>query len=425
MDRRTVADLSIKIMDELPDDLSQISSKPTIFKVHKRLREVNKKAYEPQIIAIGPYHRHNPANNKQVHLRAMEEQKKRYLKMLLQRRGEDNVERYVTAMRALEERARKCYAESVSLESDKFVEMMLVDGCFIIELLRKFRTENLRETNDPLWEVSYINNAVCRDLLLAENQLPLFVLRELFHLTQQQGEVHNFLEMISNFFRAVIGWYKPGQVATFDENSIENVEHLLGLLHQHCRPSPSETRNWEPIRCATELQEAGIKFKKVEEKSLFDIKFENGIMKIPRLEIDDYTESYCRNFIFHEQLIDQRLNYLTSYMTLMDCLINSSKDVELLCQCGIIENNLGNDEVAASMFNRLRDYVSFSHKNFYYSDLFNQVNEHCRRRRNKWMANLKHNYFNTPWALISFLAALSLLLFTLTQTVFSVLAYFE
>jgi len=41
------------------------------------------------------------------------------------------------------------------------------------------------------------------------------------------------------------------------------------------------------------------------------------------------------------------------------------------------------------------------------------------------MAKLKRDYFNSPWALISLLAAVALLLFTLAQTVFTVMPYFQ
>ena len=45
---------------------------------------------------------------------------------------------------------------------------------------------------------------------------------------------------------------------------------------------------------------------------------------------------------------------------------------------------------------------------FYYSKMFSKVNLHCSRRVNKWKAKLRCNYFNTPWTIISFLAAVVL-----------------
>jgi hypothetical protein len=121
-----------------------------IFRVHTQLRNVNEKAYEPQLLAIGPYHRGKGG------LRQMEEHKLGYLQQLLQRRNESSVERYIKAMRELEGRARRCYAEPISLTTDEFVEMMLLDGCFIIELFRKWAKEELRDECDPIFRLDWM-----------------------------------------------------------------------------------------------------------------------------------------------------------------------------------------------------------------------------------------------------------------------------
>jgi hypothetical protein len=105
----------------------------------------------------------------------------------------------------------------------------------------------------------------------------------------------------------------------------------------------------------------------------------------------------------------------------MDYLINPSKDVELLLRQGIIENWLGDDEVVSTMFNKLSENVFISI--FYYAKIFADLNEHCSRRKNVWMTNLRHKYFNRPWAMISFLAVVFLLLLALAQSIFFILSY--
>ncbi|KAL7220315.1 hypothetical protein ACSBR2_013230 [Camellia fascicularis] len=57
------------------------------------------------------------------------------------------------AIRQLEEKACKCYAaETVRLDTDDFVEMMLLDGCFIVELFRKFNMRYLVEEDDLIFQ---------------------------------------------------------------------------------------------------------------------------------------------------------------------------------------------------------------------------------------------------------------------------------
>ncbi|XVF38066.1 hypothetical protein REPUB_Repub20aG0065800 [Reevesia pubescens] len=404
--------------------LSPISPEGCISKVPNYLRKVDEKAYEPHQLAIGPYHRGK------VHLQAMEEHKFRYLQILLRERKEINdVSKYVKAMKKLETRARNFYTDPINLESDDFVKMMLLDACFIVQVIRMRSISDrsiLKVENDPIFLVTGLRFTIRRDLLLHENQIPFFVVLELIEMIGISDK--------ANFTRKIFGFLKntlPDSRYRKDGlKSINEIKHLLDLIHDYWHPTPLEIGAYGNRletgvsfkRCATELKEAGIKFRKGEGKSLFDIKYENGILKIPNLTIDDNTDYLLRNLIAFEQLFPcGDIRHVTDYTVFMDCLINSAKDVEVLHQFGIIENNLGDDEAVATMFNRLTDSVVFDKKG-YYPKLFSKVNHYCSRRRNKWLAKLNHNYFHSPWALISVLPAAVILLLTLLQTIFSGIA---
>ena len=143
-------------------------------------------------------------------------------------------------------------------------------------------------------------------------------------------------------------------------------------------------------------------------------------MQIPPLTIEDRTESFFRNLIAYEQYCpDNQLSYITDYMRFVDCLIDSSKDVEILSRHGIIDNRVGYAEVVSTIFNKITNGVLDS-IHFLYSDILKEVNVHCSRRRNRWMAKLNQNYLSSPWALISGLSVLVLLLLTCAQTYFTV-----
>ncbi|GKV06844.1 hypothetical protein SLEP1_g18671 [Rubroshorea leprosula] len=423
--------LATRIDEKLPS-FSTVSL-PMCFKVPNLLRQTNEKAYEPQIISIGPYH------HGKDHLKGMEAHKMFYLNRLLQRRGETGVRKYVMALKDKEEKIRKCYAEPLihNIDGDALVEMMLLDGCFIIEIIRKYQTWNcgeLRERNDNFPNFNVVSIAC--DLLLVENQLPFFVLSELFHMTREpnQENVHGFILTALDFFSRVMPGCGNGIEPPF-VISDQITKYLLGLVLDSWVPSAEARLNynqsseeyggWNFKRSAIELREAGIKFKKMDnEKSFFDIKFENGVLWIPTIEMYDYTDSILRNFIAHEQSHNKHPRYVTDYVTFMDCLINTRNDVELLRQSGIIVNGLGDDEDVATIFNGLCDSIVFSNENFY-SEIINNVEKYSGSKWNLWMENLKHNYFNTPWALISFLAAVSLLILTVVQTIYSLLSYYN
>lgn len=185
----------------------------------------------------------------------------------------------------------------------------------------------------------------------------------------------------------------------------------------------------EHIKCASELRQAGIKFEKANRSvSWLDIAFEKGVMRIPTLYVHDVTECVFRNLIGYELymingLYDRR--YVIDYVTFMDSLIDSSRDVEKLRQQKIIAKGLGDDEAISSVFNKLVNEVEIDAGNdfFCYSGVFKQVNEYSSRRWNTWRAHLMRNYFNDPWSILSFAGALVLLFLTFVQTIMSILQY--
>ncbi|CAK9173721.1 unnamed protein product [Ilex paraguariensis] len=358
----------------------------------------------------------------------MNKHKLHYFQLLLQRKNE-TMKKYVDAMRLLEEDTRKCYGELIGVNENELVEMMVLDGCFIVELIRKFEHIHLRDKHDPIFGMDWIVNSLQRDLMLFENQLPFFVLCKLFDMIEVPNHHHRFIYLALRFFRDLLPGV--GHRKSFEGSSPENIKHLLGLIHNNWLPSfagndtsenfMAHKKKWQFIHCATELREAGIQFVKNEKCSLFDIKFDNGVMQIHPLIIEDRTETFFRNLIAYEQYgQDTDFRYVTDYVIFLDNLIDSPKDVDILCRRGIIDNWLGDGEVVSNIFNKITDAVTTPNNHFHYAEIFTKVNIHCNKRVNRWMAKLRRNYFNSPWGVISIAAAIILLLLTATQTLFTV-----
>lgn len=121
-------------------------SSACIYRVPEELRKLKKSAYTPRLIAIGPLH------NKDKHLQTpMQQVKMSYTNFLLCRLTEGMdaalketkkftvLQECLVEMKTSLDNAVKCYAEEVALDE----EMMLVDGCFILEVLYKFYEKNI------------------------------------------------------------------------------------------------------------------------------------------------------------------------------------------------------------------------------------------------------------------------------------------
>ena len=77
---------------------------------------------------------------------------------------------------------RASYSESTAwIDSPDFVEMILHDSIFIIELMLRFNLKGPERIGDPLMDEPCLENTIKRDLILLENQLPYFILEKLFH----------------------------------------------------------------------------------------------------------------------------------------------------------------------------------------------------------------------------------------------------
>uniref|UniRef100_A0A6N2LQG9 Uncharacterized protein n=1 Tax=Salix viminalis TaxID=40686 RepID=A0A6N2LQG9_SALVM len=81
------------------------SNNCSIYRVSKRLRELNEKAYTPQVVSIGPLH------YGKEELKEMEEHKRLYLREFLDL-SQVSVSDFIAAIADRETRLRNCYAET-------------------------------------------------------------------------------------------------------------------------------------------------------------------------------------------------------------------------------------------------------------------------------------------------------------------------
>ncbi|KAF8397874.1 hypothetical protein HHK36_016799 [Tetracentron sinense] len=394
-----------------------------IFRVPQSLVEINDKAYQPQIVSIGPYH------HGKEHLKMIEEHKWRFLGAALDRTKERGLglDDYLKAVAKMEERARECYSETIGLSNHDFVEMMVLDGFFIIELFRIIGRLVPIELDDPIFNMSWVFPFLMRDLLRLENQLPLFILQCLFDLSKLPREENgpSLAKLTLGFFNYEV--QRPDEVIEM-YHDLEG-KHLLDLfrssffpLSQEC-PITKANPSLQVIQCARKLRQAGIKFKMRETNSFLDIKFRNGVLEIPSLTIDDFTSSFLLNFVAFEQCYKHCSKHITTYATFMGCLINNPSDVGFLGDHKIIENHFGTDEEVAHFFNNVGKDVAFDIERCYLSKLFEDVNEYYSNNCHVQWAGFKHTYFDTPWSFISALAAIILLLLTCVQAFFAIYAY--
>jgi Plant protein of unknown function len=207
----------------------------TIFRVPEYIRAKHRELYEPQIVSIGPYHRGAKS------LEPMQEQKWESLRQLLgdQQEAACSLIDLVKDVRSLEAKARSAYKESVLPNSNEFVEMMILDGCFIIQYLSHY-------DHSKTYSGISIKNS---DLLLLENQIPLVITQVLYRRIFPDKEDTGLLSLLANF---MFGDMNADQLENLTESPVHLVDlyyhwfllkrsHIRGPKKAHSSPIPSYT----------------------------------------------------------------------------------------------------------------------------------------------------------------------------------------
>ena len=265
-----------------------------------------------------------------------------------------------------------------------------------------------------------------RDFLRLENQIPFFVLERLFEVTKMPNEESGpSLSLLAlRFFNNIIQRREDIIESHKDLKGL----HLLDLVRSSFIPPHQELpkRGNIPthiIHCVSKLRRSGICLNPGKEDSFLVVKFHHGVIEMPTITIDDFMTSFLVNCVAFEQCHSSSSKHLTTYATFLDSLVNTAKDVEYLSDCNIIENFFGTEVEVARFINNLGKDVAFDIDLCYLSKLFNDVHDHYQNSWHVQWAGFKYRYFDTPWSFISALAAFVLLLLTVTQTFYTVLAY--
>ena len=439
----------INIPDEQEGSSKKCHRVPRIF---RRNPSSNEDCYNPLVVSIGPYHHNDPTHE----LAEMQSLKNEMLEQFVLKSGQPREVLY-RKVAELANSARKCYDEGSTkdLDDNAFTEMMLLDGCFILQFIFCFLREpqNLKLSNRVL---AYF---VKRDLFLLENQLPYEVLAKLMSLGFSDAEGKKLMEDFMEEVRGLPGdksrdkengkgldcrfwsWQpapkinnqprqipQPGEITQPGEIPQPQPQpmHLLDYFHNRFmggrgqeNPSAKGYGQWSSYRSVMELKSVGIHFRPSKTDMYTDLQYKStlhrGTVTLPRIVIDDFTKSLLLNLLAHEACPGTAEGFwVTSYVYFMDSLIDHSEDVKELRRKGILLNALGSDQEVADLFNEISSFMVFDHN--VYGDVKSRIESHCKDVTKKWVAEWLHDHFSSPWTIWAFLGAIVALVLTFIQT---------
>ncbi|KAK4410632.1 hypothetical protein Sango_0136200 [Sesamum angolense] len=211
-------------------------------------------------------------------------------------------------------------------------------------------------------------------------------------------------EPVENFFSSL----DEDQERNENESTQNSIIHKPPLLEEIKIPS------------VTELIEAGVRFEATE-GGISTITFDNKnvVIYLPTISLDINSEVVLRNLVAYEACNVSGPLVLARYVELMNGIIDTEEDAKFLRERGIIKNRLKSDEEVANLWNGMSKSIRLTKVPFL-DKVIEDVNKYHSGMWKVKFENCMKKYVFGSWRLLTFLAALLMLLLMALQAFCSV-----
>lgn len=465
---------------------------------------------------------------------------KRFLKSLQTLK----LDKLVDQLTKFEQRVRACYHKYLDLNGETMVWMMIVDTSFLLELLQIYAMQEGVTKRVVSSSMSHLvdyagrksaHNTMLRDIVMLENQIPLFVLRKLLEFKFSSLEAAD--EMLIIMFIGLFKQISPFKmIENFPNIKVSESAHLLDFFYDMIVPKleiehdiaidveiqeeeeqdhngddenskgessyvkQSFNEIWkilsklnkgpmqllkralvskplkvlvkfpwkiitnlpggkllkQPIEylffskekgdeenqenetsstfinkpplieeitipCVKELVNSGVRFFPTNDGSISSINFDEKTRTfyLPIISLDVNTEVFLRNLVAYESSVGSGPLIITRYTELMNGIIDSEEDAKILSEKGIVLNHLKSDKEVANMWNGMSKSLRLS-RVLFLDKTIEDVNKFYNSRMKVKMWKFMKSYVFGSWKLLTFLAAIFLLLLMAVQAFCSV-----
>ncbi|PON36887.1 hypothetical protein TorRG33x02_348370 [Trema orientale] len=269
-EHRWVTQIRRTLEEELEDD-SEVPV--SIFNVPKILMASDPDSYIPQEVAIGPYHYWRPE------LYEMERYKlasaKRTQKHL---QSGHKFQDLVQQLTKHEQRIRACYHKYLDFSGETLAWMMAIDSIFLLEFLQVYAIREGKVVSRLSSRMSHLvdyagrksaHNAILKDTIMLENQIPLFILRKMleFQFSSLEAADDMLLAML-------VGFCKELSPFKMMEDKLPDIQvsecaHLLDFLYDMITPKMEGGRQDELIEIVEDIQNDHEEAKEEDKESSF------------------------------------------------------------------------------------------------------------------------------------------------------------
>ncbi|OEL26877.1 hypothetical protein BAE44_0012104 [Dichanthelium oligosanthes] len=410
-------------------------------------------------VAIGPFHRGDRG------LPFPDDAKLPFMRYLQDQCGLD-VDGYVAALCLERDRLRDEFADddadaaaAGTLDSeDKFLEMLLLDSCFVLVVSMMLSKTGTGDDADSVARATSINKdyfilhmAVAQhaddiklDMLVLENQVPFAAVKLLAALCPGLKLRHPIEELVLGCFDDICPKRarRAGDIGAGDE-----FHHVLHLFHWSRVPKDkycivSTPRKLLKIKkeserlfpCAMELQRSAVWFRQASSScGDLDMWFWRhpaspvAVMSVPCFHVHEYSAAVLHNLLaFEKHFYWAHGACVTAHVARMEGLIRCPQDATMLRKRGVVASTRRTDSELVALFRELGEETVGARLPDEYGEMHDAVARHRGRRVSGWCGGFVLHFFPSPWVAVSLAAAVALILVpSMLQTVYTMLSYFK
>ncbi|KAF8389164.1 hypothetical protein HHK36_025857 [Tetracentron sinense] len=238
---RWVIQIRRTLDEELEDDDNEFPV--SIFNVPKTLMSSKPDSYIPQQVALGPYHYWRPE------LYEMERYKLSAAKQTQKQLQNLKFQHLVDHFIKLEPKIRACYHKYLAFNGETLAWMMAVDASFLLEFLHIYAIKEGKVLTRVSSRMSHLvdftgrklaDNMILRDVVMLENQIPLFLLRKILEFQYSTLELADDIlhSMLMGLFKELSPFKITKKISSIQ---VTELAHLLDFLYYMIVPKSEES----------------------------------------------------------------------------------------------------------------------------------------------------------------------------------------
>ncbi|CAN0859986.1 Putative UPF0481 protein At3g02645 [Linum grandiflorum] len=444
-------------------DLDAVSQTPvSIFQVPESLRILNRHAYSPQLLALGPYHHWNPQlyHSETFKLAAANKAHKQLLRL-----STSDFRQFVTSISQshLVPDVRASYDRYLHMTDHALAWIMAVDGLFLLNLLFSHSHDSIDSPLFSKW-TSMDRNSLLGDAVMLENQIPTFLLTEFLTKFADSSssiaasfssvsvdfcrkvspmdlpdpepmdlDARHLLDLFYQLLLATNRTKSAGFAEEFHQNGNGNGVTVSDVTQAKPNADPGIFQSWLRriseeetagiIPTATQLRNAGMKFG-IAKQGVRGISFnkDTRTLYLPVFTWKPNCEVVMRNLVAYEAVAKPDHLFLGRYADLMNAICRAAEDSKLLEEEGIIVVGAsGGSDVVWEVFGRGMGVGSGSKTVL--EEEIEAVNEFYGKNRRVEIWKIGKRFAKRAWEKTTFMAALFLLLFFFFHVVVDIFRY--